>query len=250
MIALFKSHYSIGRSILTLEHPDKCEEDGPDSVFEITQGKLDKIVLVEDSLIGFLQSQKVAESLGVQVIFGLRISCSHESKTSKDNSCVHKIVIFANNDKGCIALNKIYSHAFCNNEGVIEFQSLKKMWDDDALTMAVPFYDSFIFMNSMHFCNCMPDFSFTKPHFFLENNHLPFDNHIRSKVKSYCEEYGFESSEAKSIYYNTIKDFEAYQTYKCICSKKFKQRTLNVPNFDHLSSPEFSFESYLQNEAS
>ena len=197
-----------------------------------------------------MQSQKIAESLGVQIIFGLRISCSHESAATKDNNCIHKIVLFAKNDKGCQALNKIYSHAFCENEGVIDFRVLKKMWDEDSLHMAVPFYDSFIFMNTMHFCNCIPDFSFTSPHFFIENNNLPFDNHIQSKVIAYCKEFNFEYSDTKSIYYNTIKDFEAYQTYKCICSKKFKQRTLNVPNFDHLSSPEFSFESYLSHEIS
>lgn len=246
MIPLFKSHYSIGKSILTLNHPDACEEEGSDSVFQITSGRLDKIVLVEDSLIGFLQAQKTAESLGVQLVFGLRLKCRHET-SSDDSTCVHKIILFAKNDSGCKLLNKIYSKAFCESEGIIDFKSLKTLWDDDALIMSIPFYDSFIFMNALHFCNCIPDFSFTQPHFFIEDNRLPFDSYIAEKVTSYCSEFNFEYSKAKSIYYNKIKDFEAYQTYKCICSKKFKQRTLNVPNFDHLASPEFSFESFLQN---
>ena len=248
MIPLFKSHYSIGKSILTLNHPDKCEEDGSDSIFKITSGHLNKIVLVEDSLVGFLQAQKTAESLGVQLVFGLRLRCRHE-KSSDDSNCIHKIILFAKNDSGCKLLNKIYSQAFCEHEGVIDFNSLKKLWDIDSLMMSIPFYDSFIFMNALHFCNCIPDFSFSKPHFFIEDNHLPFDHYIADKVKNYCSESNFEYSTAKSIYYNKVADFEAYQTYKCICSKKFKQRTLNVPNFDHLASPEFSFESYLQHES-
>jgi len=249
MIALFKSHYSIGKSILTLEDPSKVKDGGADSVVSIAKDE-NHITLVEDSLIGFLQAQKTAESLGKQLIFGLRISCSHlDSSTdqSNDTLCTHKIIIFAKNDTGCSLLNAIYSHAFCNNEGVIDIPNLKNLWSNDDLQLAIPFYDSFIFMNSMHFCSCIPDFSFCEPHFFLENNYLPFDHQMRNKVIDYCENFKYDYSESKSIYYNKREDFEAYQTYKCICAKKNgKQRTLSVPNFDHLASPEFSYESYLE----
>ena len=37
MLALFKSHYSIGKSILTLKHPEKVEDGGPDSIFSIAK---------------------------------------------------------------------------------------------------------------------------------------------------------------------------------------------------------------------
>lgn len=254
MIALFKSHYSIGKSILTLEHPSKVKEDGPQSIFSICENE-NTITLVEDSLIGFLQAQKTAQSLGKHLIFGLRISCSHmevsdDPDEDRESQCTHKIIIFARNDAGCSLLNNIYSHAFCNNDGVIDIPTLKTLWSEDDLEMVVPFYDSFIFMNSMHFCSCVPDFSFCKPHFFLENNYLPFDQQIRKKVIDYCKNFKYDYSESKSIYYNKKEDFEAYQTYKCICAKKNgKQRTLSVPNFDHLASPEFCYESYLEHES-
>ena len=49
MLPLFKSHYSIGKSILTLNHPDKFEEGGPDSIFKIAQDHdLEQVILVED----------------------------------------------------------------------------------------------------------------------------------------------------------------------------------------------------------
>ena len=120
------------------------------------------------------------------------------------------------------------------------------MWSEEDLTLAIPFYDSFIFKNTLHFCSCIPDFSFCKPTFFLEDNHLPFDLIIREKVFEYCKKNNYPTEETKSIFYETKEDFEAFQTYKCICSRRFKQRTLSVPNFDHLASPEFSFESYLE----
>jgi DNA polymerase III alpha subunit len=246
MIAIFKSHYSIGKSILTLDHPDKYKEGGPKSVFSVAKD-LDTIVLVEDSLIGFLQAQKTAEELNKQLIFGIRLSCSHEDNSSQD--CIHKIIIFAKNDNGCKLLNKIYSHAFCESEGVLSFKDLQKLWSTEDLELAVPFYDSFIFMNTMHFCSCIPDFSFCSPTFFIEDNGLPFDQRIRDKVVAYCENFNYSHTNAKSIYYDSRDDFSAYQTYKCICAKKNgKQRTLSVPNFDHLASQEFCYESYLDYE--
>ena len=245
MLALFKSHYSIGRSILTLNHPDKDKDGGPQSVFSIAKDSND-IILVEDSLIGFLQAQKTAESLGKRLIFGLRISCSHEDYSKETKDCVHKVIVFAKTDSGCKLLNKIYSDAHCNNEGVAKSSTLKAHWSEEDLMMAIPFYDSFIFMNNFHFCNCVPDFSFTSPLFFIEENYLPFDGDLKNKVLDYCSKNNYNHEITKSIFYNNRSDFEAYQTYKCICSKKFKQRTLDVPNFDHLGSAEFCYESFLE----
>lgn len=249
MLPLFKSHYSIGKSILTLDNPNSVKEGGPQSIFSIAKD-LKTIILVEDSLIGFLQAQKNAENLGMQLVFGLRISCSHEKASDKPSDCNHKIVIFAKTDKGCQLLNKIYSKAYCENEGVVINDDLKKFWSEEDLMLAIPFYDSFIYMNNYHFCSCVPDFSFCSPTFLIENNFLPFDFDLKSKVLDYCSANGYQHENAKSIYYSKKEDFAAYQTYKCICSKKFKQRTLNVPNFDHLASPEFCYESYLENERS
>ncbi len=243
MLALFKSHYSIGKSILKVS-----EQKGSKvaSVFGIaSKNKLKQVIMVEDSLIGFLESQKCAKDLGIQLIFGLRISASHTDLNSS-SKCTHKVIIFAKNDKGCSLLNSIYSHSFCENDGLLDFSHLKSLWDEDSLNMSIPFYDSFLFMNTMHFCSCIPDLSFLSPHFLIENNGLPFDRRMQSIVKSYCTSNGHDYSTAKSIYYENKEDFHAYQTYKCICSRQFKQRTLDVPNFDHLASDSFSFESYLE----
>ena len=256
MLPLFKSHYSIGKSILTLDHPDKVVEGGPSSVFSIAQkNNLNQVVLVEDSLVGFLQAKSVADSLGLQLIFGLRIDvCDDMTIETKKNcpSCIHKIIIFAKNSNGCKLINKIYSNAFTQGGGKIDFNSLKNFYDSEHLKIAIPFYDSFIFHNSFSYKEpCMLDDSFFEPVYLLEDNHLPFDIVLRGILENYCLENGFETEEVKSIYYESREDFEAYQTYKCICNRGFSNRpkTLDMPNLDHCASPEFCFESYLNHES-
>ena len=238
MIPLFKSHCSIGKSILKVSE-----------IFDLaSKNNFEKVYLVEDSLIGFLDSHKQAQKNNLQLVFGLRLKVSHDSENP---TTIHKVIVFAKDDSGCRLINKIYSKAFSNSSGVISNSDLKSLWQNEHLVLAVPFYDSFIFMNSFHFSNCVPDFSFTDPYFFLENNFLPFDLNIQNKVRKYCKDNNFKVLSAKSIFYEKRVDFDAYQTYKCICNRRFdKQRTLNVPNFDHLGSFEFCLESYLENESS
>tara|TARA_R100000808_G_scaffold4105_1_gene13645 strand:+ start:8194 stop:8946 length:753 start_codon:yes stop_codon:yes gene_type:complete len=242
-IPLFKSHYSIGKSILTLASPEKSSEDGKgsDSIFDLAiEGGLKEIFLIEDSLVGFLQAQKTCEKLDLNLRFGLRLNIV-DSLEAEDQSCMHKIVIFAQNAEGCKILNKIYSFAFTGGEGKIDNKKLFEYWCDDSLKLAIPFYDSFIFENLFKFSSCIPDFSFTDPFYFVEDNGLPFDSVLQEKVKFYCK----TPIKTKSIYYKNKKDFEAFQTYKCLCARQFyKKATLENPNLDHCGSPEFSFESW------
>jgi len=270
MLPLFKSHYSIGKSILTLgpraissriSFTDTTTPvgDPASSIFSIADRNREllnnKVILVEDSLIGFLEAKKHADDLDIQLVFGLRIGICDDMSIIPDNKnrlCVHKIVIFAKNDDGCSLLNKIYSLAFTKGGGNIDFKSLKELYNDKDLKIAIPFYDSFIFHNSFSYKEpCMLDDSFFEPVYFLENNHLPFDLVLGDILENYCLENGFETQEVKSIYYENREDFEAYQTYKCICSRGFSNRakTLDMPNLDHCASPEFCFESLLDYES-
>ena len=94
----------------------------------------------------------------------------------------------------------------------------------------------------------MLDDSFFDPTYFIEDNNLPFDYILGGLINNYCSENGFKTQKVKSIYYEKREDFEAYQTYKCICSRGFstKAKSLDSPNLDHCASPEFCFESYLE----
>jgi DNA polymerase III alpha subunit len=247
MLPIFKSHYSIGKSILTLKHPDSTIDGASDSIFKILQGaSLNKLILVEDSPTGFLQARKISFELDIDLIFGLRINVrSFESDEDKESQ--HKVIIFAKNDSGSKLLNKIYSKVFCELKGVADYKTLKEFWNEDHLMLAVPFYDSFLYFNSFYFANCVPDFSFCKPKFFIENNNLPTDLILSKLVRKYCKDNSFEYNLSKSIYYNKKSDLEAFQTYKCICNRNFgRKKSLSNPGFDGLGSREFCFESYLE----
>ena len=75
IIPLFKSHYSLGRSILTLNLPKEAANSGSDSVFDITQeARMKEVYLVEDSMAGFLEAYTNSKEAGVKLIFGLRLT--------------------------------------------------------------------------------------------------------------------------------------------------------------------------------
>lgn len=243
MVALFKSHFSLGKSILTLDDPKKTSEGGADSIFKIAvDNNLEKIVLVEDTLIGFFEAYKRAKELNIQLIFGLRLSMRN-SNLEEDASSEHKIIVFAKNDQGCKLLNKIYSKAFCEFDGFLDYKTLKNLWSEEALKLAIPFYDSFIYVNAFNFGNAVPDLTFTKPTYFIERNNLALDSLLENKVLGFTKDVEL----VKTIYYKSKKDAAALMTYKIICNRSFgKNRTLDKPELPHFCSDEFCFDSWKE----
>jgi len=242
MIPLFKSHFSIGKSILRL--------GGGEGIFDIARDlKLDKVVLVEDSLTGFLETAKMSKCYDIPFIMGLRISVC-ESDTSTDKSDCHKVIVFAKNGDGCKLLNKVYTKTFSGGGSSILLKELKELWDNDLFKLSIPFYDSFIFNNKLLFSKCMPNFNFTEPTLFIEDNGLPFDSLVQDEIKTVMQKNNtFKSEKVKSIYYNKKSDFSAFQTYKLICNRSNwsgKSTSLECPNLDHCGSKNFCVESYLE----
>lgn len=251
-LPLFKSHYSIGKSILTLS--DSSDEKGADSIFNIyKENNLDnlldgKIILVEDSFMGFLQANQSSKILDLDLIFGLRIDIfeNQPEEKSKDNS--HKVIVFAKNSTGCRSLYKIYSES--KSKENFSLNDLSDMWDKQNLDLVVPFYDSFLFKNLFLFNSFTCDMSSLSPSFIIEDNELPFDVLLNDFVKDYCEKNSFNILDAKSIYYNKRVDFDAFVCYKLICSRNSfsaRKSSLDKPNLDHMGSREFCLESYLEN---
>ena len=237
MTPIFSSHYSIGKSILTLDLPDEQKEGGPQSVFSIAEkNNLKEIFLVENSLTGLPEALRNSEKTSIPLRFGLAINICEQN---------HKIIIFAKNTKGLVRLNKIYSEAFSENECLSE-SKLKKLWSKQDLKLAIPFYDSFLFKNIMSFDGCTPELKSLDPVFFIEDNSLPFDSVLKEKVLNYADSFGLKTENTKSIYYENKADCEALLTYKCVCSKKFGKSSLSKPNIDHFGSDEFCMESYLE----
>jgi len=245
-LPLFKSHYSLGRSILDLSLPDE-ERGGPNSIFDLVkEAELKEFFLVDDSMSGFLQAYVNSKELKVQLNFGLRLAICEDmedkSPRSIEKEC--KYIILVRNVKGYKKLIKIYTKAA--KEGFyyhprIDFPSLQKYWNDEDLILAVPFYDSFLFRNALEGALCMPDFDFTEPKFFLEDNNLPFDSLIERRVKEFAENK-FEIIKVNSIFYKNKEDFKAYLTFRCINGRS----TLDKPQLEHMCSDRFSFETWKE----
>jgi hypothetical protein len=108
--------------------------------------------------------------------------------------------------------------------------------------VCIPFYDSFIFNNTLRNSICIPQFEFTKLIFFIEDNDLPFDIIIKNKIENYIKENNSECYNTKSIYYNKRKDFKTYLTFRCINNRSI----LNKPELEHMSSNEFCFETWKE----
>lgn len=250
MIPLFKSHFSAGRSILTLDSYEENRDESmlePDSIIQIArENNLAQITLVEDSIGGFMEAYKNCEASGVGLNFGVRLSFVDDA-TSKEPENEHKNVIFARNTQGYKDLIKLYTaaHTTYSNKfgGCLDYQVIKPFWTDNLL-LAIPFYDSFIFYNNLTFKSCVPDFSFTKPIMFTENNELPFDEVLGKKVRNYGEQNNYEVFAAKTIYYKMNEDFEAWQVLKCMNRTPGRPKSLNAPGLDFCSSNKFSFESW------
>ena len=251
---LFKSHFSIGKSILTLDSPKDSENtDSADSVFSIVKdSSLDKVVLVEDSFMGFLQAMKVSKDISKQLVFGVRLDICEDLSSKEENKKkipTHKVIVFPKNAEGCKLLNSIYTACKTKHDGLLDLNLLKSMWSKKNLSLAVPFYDSFIYYNIMSFNSWMVDLSFASPTFFIESNGLPFDSTIAEAVENYCKANKFPTEKTQSIYYKNKSDFSAYVAYKLICSRNSfagRELSLEKPNMDHLCSDEFCWESYLE----
>ena len=243
MIPLFKSHYSLGRSILTLEDKDEMD-DYPDSIIQICkENKMKELYLVEDNMSSFLEAYSNCRKNNIKLNYGLRISVtelmSDKSEESKTKSS--KIILFFKNKKGYQQLTKLYSIAAKEGfyyEPRLDYETISKNWTDD-LILCIPFYDSFIFNNTLKNSLCIPQFDFTKPIFFIEDNDLPFDSLVKQKALSFAEKNDLKIYKAQSIFYNLREDFKAYLTFRCINNRS----VLNKPNLDHMSSNEFCFES-------
>ena len=243
VVPLFKSHYSLGKSILTLEK-EAVDKKYPDSIFDLCKkAKLKDFFLVDDNMSGFLEAYTNSKELNLKLCFGLRLTACEDMEDKSEDSLSknNKLIFFAKNADGYRKLIKIYTTAAKKGfyyEPRIDYKNLKELWSEKDLKLCVPFYDSFIHNNFFKNGSCVPALDFTTPTFFFEDNSLPFDELILNKLKKYTKNKNF--IQAKSIYYATKKDFKAYLTFRCIN----KRSSLEKPQLDHMCSDEFCLESW------
>ena len=249
ILPAFKSHYSLNKSILTLDVEDSSKSGGPSSILNLVkEHEVQNAFLIEDNMSGFLELYYNSKEVGVNLNFGLRLTFCADiaDKSEQSIKTEAKYIIFLKKSDGYQALSKIFSKAA--SEGFyyiprMDFKTLRELWHD-SLDVGVPFYDSFLFNNHLKMSNCLPPDFWSCPTFFWEKNSLPFDGIYKAKLlehveKNYpeCETLGMQS-----IFYNLKEDFLAYLTMRCIGKKS----TLQKPNLDHLCSDEFCVESFIE----
>ncbi len=226
MIPLFKTHFSIGNSILRLDDVDRIATDN----------NLEEVYFVEDSMTGFPAAFRL---FGDRMRFGLRLPIFNEDENPESES---KIIAFADGDEGC---KELYS--LCTQSSS---EKLKTPWESfKNLKFVVPFYDSFLHKNLTGFANCMPHLP-DEINFIVEDNSLPFDFLLKQKVKEYVRISPKKRiTKAKSIYYENREDVEAFQTYKCICNRQpGRQASLSNPRLDHFGSDRFCVEAWKEDK--
>ena len=230
MTPLFKTQFSIGKSLLTANN-----------VLEIAKkNSLEKVVCVEDSFYGFRTlKQKLIEN-DLKFIFGIRLPVvqNHADSDSRPS----KLIFFAKNNLGISAIKSLYTASFTSEEGCLSMSDYDKSFFKD-ISVAVPFYDSYIYNNLFHFGLCDLSLDGIDHQYLIEDNDHPFDFQIKKSIDS----LGVKTLETKSIYYKNRSDFHAFQMYKSVCSRRQgRPPTFNSPNLDHFCSEEFCWESFIE----
>ena len=244
-VPLFKSHYSLGKSVLTLAKAGSSEPDEPSSIIDIAKElKLEKVYLVDDSISGFLEAYKSCEDAKLNFSFGLRLTICDDmgNKTAESREKEHKVIVFIKKSEGYQNLIKISTVASTTGFYYyprIDCKTLRELWNNENLLLCIPFYDSYVYKNNLTYSICAPDFSFCNPTYFIEDNNLPFDGILKKKVEEMVPDKNLVVK-AQSIYYENKEDFLAYLTFRCISERT----TLSKPNLEHCSSNEFCAESF------
>jgi len=240
MIPLFTSHYS-GKSVLTFDTSEDAAKYNKDSIIDIClDNDIKNPFVIESKMTGFLEMYENFTEAKLNPRFGLtRIFLNEVSEENKPNWS--KILIFCKNTEGYKDLIKLHNFSNIHNESYVDTNVLKNLWTRN-LELVVPFYDSYIFRNVINGTNCLPEFNDIEHTFFWEDNALPFDDLVSSKI-------GNNKVKTKSIYYKNREDFKVWQTYKCSLNLNYKgrKRSLDSPNFEHCHSKEFCFESWKEN---
>lgn len=244
---LFKSHYSIGKSILTLDAAEEIKPYSPVSIFSLAQqSSLKEIVLVENRIDGFISAYKMSTKLNVKLCFGLKLCVVSDMNDKSETSLANesKIIIFINKTEGYSDLIKIHNRASIDGfyyQPRIDFKTLKSFWSSN-LILGLPYFSSFLAQNALKQGNIIPDFP-VKPTLFREiNSELPFSPIIDNAIDEYTQLTGAEVIESKSIYYHTRADFKPYQVLRCITNRSKFDR----PNLDHFASSAFCYESWRE----
>lgn len=249
VLPLFKSSYSLSKSILTYEKAGKSKKGHADSIVDIClENGIKKCYAVEDQLGGYLEALENLTASGIDLILGWRVNFKNNAADNEDTN-FHKNIIFTGQKtwKEFLKLHNHVTRNFTGKQGpCLDYKILKEFWNDK-FVLGVPHYDSYLFNNLFTKSSCCPDFGHIKPIYFLENNDLPFDFILRDKLRDLEKKEGIRVREAKSIFYKERKDFAAWQVLKLSNRKGYGSgNTLEKPNLNYCGSTNFCVEDWKE----
>lgn len=222
---IFKTHYSIGKSIMTFEEGD------PKNVFEVAkQLGLEEVFVMDESMSGFMEALMASDKYKIPLRYGVIL------KHGEDNENISNFGMFALNTDGYKDLVRIYSTQEAGN-GRLSTEQIRQMKTDN-LWMVIPFYDSFLYRNLLDGKLCIFDLSF-KPTLFIEDNNLPFDHLLKEDIVKVAKSHHCDTIDVQSVFYPNEDYFDAWQTLKIMNGRSYSGGDLGRPNLDHCSSTNF-----------
>jgi len=251
---VFTSTYSIGgHSLLTLDEPEKSKPGGALSVFDLTKrGNLTQVVLEDRKIDGFLQAYKSAKAAKVQLIYGLRLTvCADAAQKDPASAKTESAIsVFCRNTQGYHDLLRLWSRAATighyDGRARADWAMVRELWTDN-LVLALPFFSSFLAVNTLTFNRVVPQLPSGIKHWVcdeVDGGGLPFSPLIRAAVQGYVKDSGglAEVWPVKSVRYAEPGDFKALMVLRCLAEKS----SFDKPEVPHLSSPLFSFAAYQE----
>lgn len=247
---LFKTAFSVTRSILNSEAEGKSKPDRSPSIVDIAKREgIKHLFAVENQIGGYLQAKTNLEKIGVGYSLGWILNVVSDLSDETGESS-HKVVIFNKNDDGWKDLINIHNLASTKLNAKsgprITGEILQENWTDNLL-LAIPMYDSYLFNNLLTTKKCLLNIGKIKPVYFSESNDLPFDHIINDKLESLKQSEGIDILKTKSIYYENREDFDAYLTLRLLNRRTYgSNNTLQEPNLEYMNSKEFCVEAWKE----
>lgn len=244
---IFYDHSS-KRSLLTYWGEKDVTPEGPQSIISLCKkAGLKQCVGVSTNFHTFLEAWKGLKENGIQFCFGIELILCEDATAHTEDSLAaeHKAIIFASNSAAYEDLIRLYTacHANIANRYHVQrfdYKQLRQYWTNN-LKVAIPFFDSFIHVNTLRYrANVVPDLPVAPVIFREVDSGLPFAHLIDRALDRFNPNGEMEEIRVKTIYYEKYVDFEAYITERA----RHKRASFNKPQLDYMCSPRFCFEDW------
>lgn len=248
---IFKTHGSLGKSIISADKSESISPDGTVSILSIVkEHNLKEITVCDDGFLCFPKLYKQLKGL-CKLNFGINFYCcsSVDGKGDESIRTESKVTVFMKNSDGYRDLLKLHNVIHTDQRYQyykvrMDWETLANNWTDN-LELVFPPYDNFIHNNSLKDGECVPQLKGIKPSFFYSDMGLPFDYLLKSRIKEYASNNSLDLYEVHPVYYYSDSDLKPYIVFRSIANIK-KRANFSCPELEFCTSNQFSFESYLR----